>query len=257
MKPDGDHEVESNGPRVIGSSTAYRHVSDGLARLRRHDFVYLDAPTRALSIAGPHDAATRSAVSMWIDAGRPFVVRQQTGTDADCVALGLVLAPSDAKRRIALTVKRRFVMRVAAPPALHDVIDCVPPVWQKTLASLDRRSASIGVAFRVFGSVAWQALTGLRYVAASSDVDLLWEPHCDAELARGVALLEQWQHDASMRADCEIVFPGGDAVAWREWTGRSSHSRILVKCLDGTTMRSGHALLRTLEPADIDACLAG
>jgi len=219
----------------------------------RHDFVYLDGRTRACSLAGPHDAATRRAIRAWLDAGWPFVVRQQGDIDDRRIALGLALPPGDGKRRIALTVERTCVARMIVPPALEDVLDGLPAGWQTLLGPLAARSRLAGFTFRVFGSVAWQALTGLAYVTASSDIDLVWQPRSRTDLARGVALLADWQRGSRVRADCEIVFPRGDAVAWREWIKRPSHARVLVKRLDGPRMCAADELLLTFDPVGIDA----
>jgi phosphoribosyl-dephospho-CoA transferase len=256
MTTDVSREADA-GALLIRSPAASGGAGGMLARIRRHDFAYLGARTSAFSLAGPHDATTHSIVSMWIDTRRPFVVRQQAGTCDDRAALGLPLTRGNGKRRIALTVERSCIARVAAPPALDDVIDALSPLWRTTLALLDRRARSIGIRFRVFGSVAWQALTGLPYVTGWSDIDLLWQPRCRPELNRGLALLADWERGSGIRTDCEITFPGGDAVAWREWIRRSAHARILVKRLDGTTMRTPAELLCTLDAEGTHALAAG
>jgi phosphoribosyl-dephospho-CoA transferase len=104
----------------------------------------------------------------------------------------------------------------------------LPPAWQRPLASLDKAALRVGVRFRVFGSAAWQALTGLDYLQADSDLDLVLRPIDGAEIAAATEILERWEAAEERRADVEIVFPGEDAVAWREWTNRDA-SVLLVK----------------------------
>jgi phosphoribosyl-dephospho-CoA transferase len=83
----------------------------------------------------------------------------------------------------------------------------------------------------VFGSLAWQALSGLPYLTPQSDIDLLWHPQSNAQLQQGIALLARWEQTSGLRADGEVLFGAGSAVSWREWaTSKSGNGqRVLVK----------------------------
>ena len=85
-----------------------------------------------------------------------------------------------------------------------------PSAWQPALAELDAAATDIGIELRVFGSLAWQALSGIRYLTPQSDIDLLWHPHTHAQLRQGIALLARWEQDHGLRADGEVLF-GGEA----------------------------------------------
>jgi phosphoribosyl-dephospho-CoA transferase len=223
--------------------------------LHRHDLVWLETGSDDGMGLDPADEDVRSRVREWIVKDRPFVVRQQ-GTQVlrtGRVALGLPLPPNADKRRIALTAPRPMIRRVSRAPALPDVIPHVPWHWRPPLAHLRQRAEAIGIAFHVFGSAAWQALTGLAYVTDASDVDLLWHPATPAQLTEGVAILDAWQRVSGIPADGEIVFGDDEAVAWREWQRRGNHAHVLVKRLDGSVMRAPGALLQMLgHPADAD-----
>jgi phosphoribosyl-dephospho-CoA transferase len=82
---------------------------------------------------------------------------------------------------------------------------------------------------RVYGSYGWQFLTGMPYVRAGSDLDLsVHAPDLHAALqaldwlAQTVALGEVGSGGRApsarlpLRVDGEIVFPQGQALAWRE-----------------------------------------
>ncbi|WP_038762003.1 malonate decarboxylase holo-[acyl-carrier-protein] synthase, partial [Burkholderia pseudomallei] len=51
-----------------------------------------------------------------------------------------------------------------------------PPAWRPTLARLRALADAHRVDCRVFGSLAWQTLTGLRYLSDESDLDVLLMP---------------------------------------------------------------------------------
>lgn len=130
--------------------------------------------------------------------------------------------------------------------ALEDVASALPARWQAPFARLQQSGANLGL--RVFGSLALQVLTGQIYLRASSDIDLLFRPRSAAELDEGTALLAG--HLAELPLDGEIVFPSGQAVAWKEWfSARGQSGRVLVKSHSGVTLRACTELRAELEPA--------
>ena len=90
----------------------------------------------------------------------------------------------------------------------------------------------------VFGSHGWQCITGLPYLRPGSDIDL-WVPVDGAEQGDRLASLLQAMPQEGPRVDAELVFPGGWAVAWREWAAwRAGRVRsVLVKGLHGVALR--------------------
>ena len=121
------------------------------------------------------------------------------------------------------------------------------PAWQRALAPLAHDAARAHVTLRVFGSAAWQTQTGLVYLHEQSDVDLLVEPACMDELDTAIALFECFERRTPIRLDGEIVFPGGDAVAWREWNRARSAGRVLAKRLTGAALVPKTALAERLD----------
>jgi phosphoribosyl-dephospho-CoA transferase len=106
-------------------------------------------------------------------------------------------------------------------------------------------AGAAGYALRSYGSLALQAITGARYLTASSDIDLLFCPVTTSQLEAGIALLSS--HQASLPLDGEVMFPGGDAVAWREWRdARARGARVLVKRIDAVRLADPAALVAAL-----------
>ena len=136
------------------------------------------------------------------------------------------------------------VVRRRQPPlALAAVTAHAPAHWRAPLAALLADAERHGCSLSVFGSAAMQALTGLPYLTPRSDLDLLLHPRGVAALHAGLALL--LRHAGALPLDGEIVFPGGAAVAWKEWSG-SGEQRVLVKHIDGVRLASKAELLLTL-----------
>src|SRR5438067_14087 len=98
------------------------------------------------------------------------------------------------------------------------------------------RSAA-GAVGRVQGSDGWQHLTGLDHLRLGSDIDLGISVS-DAGQADAVARQLQSFPCARPRVDGELVFDGGDAVAWREWLcwRAGAAKALLVKRLEGSSL---------------------
>lgn len=192
--------------------------------MRRHDLVWLDpeAPWQALGSADP--ARLRS----WMQARLPLVVaRRDPAVDGADLRLGVALPLDEQRQRLSLRAPPASVVRHAPPCRLDQVIASVAAPWQRALRELAALPAHARVAPRVYGSFAWQALTGLEYVHAGSDLDLLWdvdEPHHARALCQQIA---RWEQTQGIRADGELRRPDGRAVNWREYAGTSP--TLLVK----------------------------
>lgn len=161
-------------------------------RPERHSFVWL-APDVPL----PHVAAE------WREQGWPFIVASsRAGDEDDTVRLGLALP---GRSRMGLHLPQAALARVEPAPLLADLRHVHPP-WTRRL---DEIAAIVEV--RAYGSLAWQAMTGLTYLHTESDLDLLVAPDPTAVDAL-LALPEE------PRLDGEVRLANGRAVALREFT---------------------------------------
>jgi len=198
----------------------------------RHTLVWFRAESRVPVSAQITDDALRAHVAAWLAADRPLVVaRQPDNLAPETISVGLALPSAQGKCRIAFSVSGHDIARFAQPLLFSDAIVHAPSVWQTPLSELDAAAMEIGIELRVFGSLAWQALSGMPYLTPRSDIDLLWHPRSNKQLQQGIALLERWEHSSGLRADGEILFGTSCAVSWREWAGlkRGEDLRVLVK----------------------------
>jgi phosphoribosyl-dephospho-CoA transferase len=215
----------------------------------RHDLVWLCAE-------GWHAAAGRArpaeldAIAMWRREDWPAIVRRNdVGADPDTISLGIALPPDPvdgSKRRIALRAHRSHVARHAPPLPLAQVIASAPDEWRAGLEALDASPAGCGL--RAYGSLALQAITARRYLTGRSDIDLLFRPTTLGQLGAGIDLLSS--HAVHLPLDGELVFPPGDAVAWKEWRDAARRgARVLAKSIDAVRLLDPASLLATLEGA--------
>ena len=214
----------------------------------RHELIWLTGCgwDAALERALPGQHA---AILQWRREDWPAVVRRaDPGLVPGQVSLGMPLPPSPdgVKGRIALFAADCDVARRSLPLTLADAARAAPERWRAALDLLVLVQFSMPL--RTYGSLAMQAITGQPYLSATSDIDLLFFPANAQALRVGLSLLEQ--HAAVLPLDGEIVFPSGDAVAWKEWisaTGKGA--RVLVKGAGAVRLATAENLLATLEAA--------
>jgi len=238
----------------------------------RHELAWL-SPEGWRQVLDAAAADHVPAIMAWQRADWPLVVRRgDVGQAPGEVALGLALPPrpeDGRKLRIPCHVHADRVRRCAPPLPLAQLVaqlgaqfdaqsgaqfvaQClnVLPHWRAALASLEAEAAAQGIALRVYGSAALQVLTGQAYLRDTSDIDLLVQPRDRAQLDAALSLL--CAHAGALPLDSEIVFPGGRAVAWKEWAAARQSApgtRVLVKEMERVSLVTTDVLLATLEEA--------
>ncbi|MBH1627256.1 malonate decarboxylase holo-[acyl-carrier-protein] synthase [Stenotrophomonas maltophilia] len=210
-------------------------------RLPRHTLVWLSAYAGWQADIAAHEPR----LAAWFAQGLPAIVARRAADDADPrLRLGVPLPPAEGKLRLALRVPAHDVLRTAPPPALQAVLegDLVQD-WQRPLQALQDIAAA-----RVFGAFAWQHLTGLHYVHARSDIDLLWRIDTTAQADALAARLQAWEARYGRRVDGELCLADGAAVNWREYAGRSRE--VLVKRPAGAALELRESVFA---PAGVNA----
>jgi phosphoribosyl-dephospho-CoA transferase len=201
--------------------------------LCRHDLVWVSAEAwrTALALLEPGESRLPGVVHDWVLNGRPLIARRATLDDHRGVALGLPLPPAHGKQRLSFDFSAAEIVSRKDPPLLAEVIPAAPGHWQASLEQIVELAATHQVTVRVFGSLAWQHLTGLPYLSDRSDADLLFSfPGASTYQGFSAALLGV-ERTAPMRLDGEWIRSDGAAVNWREL--HAEPSEILIKTLVG------------------------
>ena len=181
--------------------------------LHRHDWVYLRAGVRPA--LGGADRLARAWVDRWLARDGPLVVARQTAPEGR-VALGIALPASHGAARVACSVDAGDVARQRGPITVEEAATTLPAPDASALARFAEALAGHVVQLGVYGSTAWQFLTGETYRHAQSDVDVV----CDVASKSGFTACLAAFADAARyfptMIDGELRFAGGRAVAWRE-----------------------------------------
>lgn len=199
--------------------------------MRRHDLIFV-SPTawwRSL-LESRSDLAADPLVGPWIDRGWPLIGRRAMPSEEHGIALGLPLPPFAGKRRLSFVMRPEDILSTSSPLTLNSVRSAALPAWRSTLERLGELASRYSIEARVFGSLAWQALTGLDYLSDRSDLDLLLYVDRETDLRCLAADIADIEATAPMRIDGEFIRYDGAAVNWREFHvgGRD----ILVKTID-------------------------
>ena len=213
----------------------------------RHDLVWLTGcgwdAALARALPGQH-----AAIEQWRREDWPAIVRRlDANLEPGHVSLGIAQAPAldGTKGRIALNVRSSDIARTSPALLLADAAKAAPLHWR---GPLDALLQADGMVLRSYGSLAMQAITAQPYLTPASDIDLLFIPTDVRTLRAGLALLEQVA--AALPLDGEIIFPSGDAVAWKEWINAEAvNARVLVKHASAVRLLPTAQLLATLEAA--------
>lgn len=214
----------------------------GSGRLRRHDLVFVSAAAWRAMLETRDDLAGEALLAGWIDRGWPLIARRVTPGEGAGLPLGLPLPPSRGKRRLALTLPHDAFMSRAPPPLLRDAMRVAPAAWHPTL----QRLLELNAGMRVYGSLAWQYLTGLDYLTARSDLDMLLPMPRPADAPRLIAGLAAIERSAPMRLDGELVRDDGAGVNWREL--HEGAVEILVKTTHDARLQECHRFLAGVQP---------
>ncbi len=211
----------------------------------RHDLVFISPGRWDAMLSGRGDLAADPLVAMWSSRGWPTIRRRAMPDEPRGVALGLPLPPSAGKKRISFLLADEDVAAVTRPPSLDAARESAPPAWSATLDRLAELAARHSVEARVFGSLAWQALTGLAYVTERSDLDLLLDVRPDTDLDRLTGEVAAIEAGAPMRLDGELVRDDGTAVNWREL--HAGADQVLAKRIEGVSLIARkHFVLRRI-----------
>jgi phosphoribosyl-dephospho-CoA transferase len=188
----------------------------------RHDWVWLGRETHL---------PDRAEVRGHREAGLPFIVcRHPTQIGKDNLSLGLALPD---KRRIGFCVEASGICRHRAPLSLDEVLPSLPDPWLPTINQLAAHLRTVGMEAGVYGSAAWQVMTGVSYLRGDSDLDLLLAPATEEQLRLVLEILGSME-GARPRLDGEVILPDGGAVAWRE--AASESATLLVKTLSDVSL---------------------
>lgn len=217
----------------------------------RHNRIWLSSKGWQHACAAV-DAVHLSALQRWADNDWPLVVRRSdVGYEVETIAVGLALPPAahgGKKIRIPLSVHPTDIARHEAPLPFTGAVSALPAVWQQGFTALSHDVTAAQLEFRLYGSLALQAMTGLPYLTATSDIDVLFYPSTHAQLQEGLQLLTNYAQ--SLPLDGEIVFPSGHAVAWKEWVEAVKNPdkvKVMVKSMRTVSLLDVSALLSGLE----------
>jgi phosphoribosyl-dephospho-CoA transferase len=217
--------------------------------MRRHDRVYLRRGAEfATACAAPGSSAWQ-AVAVWLNAGRPLVAARQAGGGGQLqLALGLPLA--QGRQRLSIRVDAAQVAEVQPPLSVWQCQARLPAGPAAVLCQLAARLEGCGARLGIYGSLAWEVLSGEAYRRPDSDIDLICDVADRGQYEIALAALAAAAARLDCRLDGELRFPDGRAAAWQEILGLAGApgKPVLVKGEQEVALLPLADLLATLPP---------
>jgi phosphoribosyl-dephospho-CoA transferase len=213
-----------------------------ISTLRRHDLLRVDPKGWAATLrCHPHLAAV-PLLADWAANRRPVMVRRPLGSDRPgFVPAAVALPPSCGKLRIGLEIEPAFLIERMRSIEPSEARGAAPAAWQSVLNDVARIARMHNAHVSLFGSFMWQAITGLKYLTRSSDIDLIWRVSSVRRLPSLLDAIAEVDAQSPMRIDGEIVLPDGGGINWRE-LHRNPHE-VMVKTMSGIECRALSTLL--------------
>ena len=200
------------------------------ARIRRHDLIYLSAQAAepvARSLVAKQFA---NSVIEWIEQGRPFVATRQNPANP-LLLLGVTLPQAWGRPRLLVQADLCWVEDIQPPLA---VAHLEHPELQPLKRSFSR--FDFPQELGLFGSLAWEILTGESYRTAASDLDLICDVRTPEEMENCLNWFAQAARSVPCRLDGEIRIQNNWAVNWRELAQIQLQPDISVLGKNGTSV---------------------
>jgi phosphoribosyl-dephospho-CoA transferase len=149
--------------------------------------------------------------------------------------LGLAFVDNGIQHRAFLQAQYQDILRVDTP---HELINCLDLFDEREAAVLGQLVAKLKVAnlpLYVFGSVAWEKISGKSYRTERSDLDLI----CDVATLQDVRFVTDAFAAADgalpFSIDGELRFPKDECVNWREVVAALAHHDELAVLIKSDT----------------------
>jgi phosphoribosyl-dephospho-CoA transferase len=224
----------------------------GATPRQRHALLTID-PSAWPDVLALHPQAQNPLLLAWAANGWPVISRRPAVDDrAGELPVGVPLPPAAGKLRIALCVPPAAVVAQEDLPRLEDAVSAAPPNWHERIDALLALGHRFALTPACFGSLCWQFRTGLTYLSATSDLDVVWPAPAAAEIPALLAGIAAAESLPGPRLDGEIVFADGRAVNWREFYNAlagGDDAPILVKTADGASLAPRGSLLNAARAA--------
>ena len=193
-------------------------------QFNRHDLLFVDSACRNFHAECDEDGAR---IAEWLAVGRPVMVRRPgLAFGGEVVHCGIPLPPCQGKKRLGFIMSRRAIKRRAGLPGLRECMSLLPGPRQAQAEELLESCQEYGLFPEVFGSLAWQRLTGLPYLHETSDIDLRFRVGNNGELNRLSAVLRNQDRLCVSLFDIEVELWNGRAFSWREFINDSKEMMI-------------------------------
>ena len=218
--------------------------------MRRHDRITLNPDAVIRSVACCTKGNADHYISQWIADGKAFVYPRQN-PQPDTLQLGLAFIDNGVKHRAFLQARHQDIVRSDLPHELTECLDLFSEEAAVRLRQMAGDLKSAGFPLYVFGSVAWEKISGQIYRNEKSDLDILCDVRTLQDLRFVTNVFAAAECELPFRIDGELRFPNDDCANWLEIVSALEHQnknqpnemQVLIKGETGVYMSTLRSLL--------------
>lgn len=213
--------------------------------MRRHDLLMLNPDAVMQSVTCCTSDMAMHYVKQWIATGRAFVHSRQSACTTT-LQLGLAFVDRGVKHRAFIQTRYQDVLRIDPPHKLEDCLSMFSEQESIALQHLIFKLKSAGFIPHVFGSVAWEKISGEPYRTTMSDLDLLCDVATLKDVSFVTAAFAEADSELPFSIDGELRFSNDRCVNWREVLAAlelDDEMEVLVKGETGVFMSHLYDLL--------------
>lgn len=170
----------------------------------RHDLVTLDPQATLYGLDQGLPEIVVQTIHLWVQKGLPMTVCRQTDTSQGQVKLAISCVLQGRKYRTAVLTDQDCIVKIQRPVALKNIWTTFDLNDQQSLQRFEHHLAKLNCEVYVYGSYAYQYLTGQRYVTLHSDLDLVLYPQQLEHIPKILQCITALKEQVSFPIDGEI-----------------------------------------------------
>ena len=231
--------------------------------MQRHDLAYIADVAWVQPCADSLPDVAAAKFFALLDRGLPLTVTRQPSRDDEHIYLAMNVLTHQGKYRVACHTPMTNITDINPPLPVTQALGLFDAWSAQQLGELANRMQACGCTVRIYGSYAYQLLTGECYITPLSDVDLLFVLSEWRQLPTVMTQIAAFKTVFAQRIDGEISvqLPGAAEMvqfSFNEYLTLPTnpvHAQIIIKSLHKVGLYDAAGLLGLTPSAPIKSSL--
>lgn len=182
--------------------------------LKRHDFIWVDKKSKNIKVSKEYEIYLRE----WIEKGNPLIVKSCLFKRED-ISAGFTVD----NKKISVNLNFLDIDRFSNAPFFYELTN----ITNSVNIFLLNLSEKYNVSFMIYGSYAWEFLTGINQTNKSSDLDVLIYFKNKINYFDLKIIVDNLSSFEDIEIDGELILTDGFFINFKESVGNSKE--VLIK----------------------------